>query len=111
MARENRILDEGNPNCEHEFIDYVDNKFDGQAFWCDMSDCNRHERIGYSPGHVMEFPSGSYIRNPNPKFGIRGVYSHKADENGIASLLDEVNRLIKVETEDGGVEFSHYEIL
>ena len=75
------ILNEGNPECEHRHVEYISNAFDGQAFWCD--DCPRHERLPYSPGEKIRFPSRAFIRTPNPQHGDSETYSHQADEKGI----------------------------
>lgn len=83
-------MNQGSSECNHSHIFYVQEPFDGQAFWCDNEDCKRHERIPYSKetaGQVMNFPVGALIRTPNPKYGGEDVYAFCADENGEAELL------------------------
>lgn len=84
---EQEVLNEGDPNCQHFHILYIDNAFDGQAFWCD--NCPRHERIDYSPGFIMKFPVNALISTPNPKYGGEDFYAFRADNDGKAKTLDE----------------------
>lgn len=79
------ILNEGNSECKHNRIFYIDNAFDGQAYWCD--DCERHERMDYSPGFKMRFPQNALISTPNPGYWKEGVYSFKTDEKCIVHEL------------------------
>ncbi len=78
-----QVLNEGNPNCSHPYVYYIDNALDGQAFWCDVPGCGRHEKMDYSPGVKILFPPQAYIRTPNPMNGGEEVYAHKADQDGI----------------------------
>ena len=84
---EGQVLKKGGLNCKHDKVLYIDNAFDGQAFWCDMPDCGRHERIPYSPGNRIRFPASALIRTPNPKYGGEEFYSFRADSNGEAKPL------------------------
>ncbi len=77
------VLNIGDETCKHERVFYVDNAFDGQAWWCD--DCPRHERMDYSPGNIIKFPSNALISTPNLKFGGYSFYGLRADSNGIVS--------------------------
>ena len=81
------ILNPGNKKCKHPHIYYIDNAFDGQAWWCD--DCSRHERIDYSSGFIMKFPIGALISTPNPKYGREDFYAFRANDEGRAEKLDE----------------------
>ena len=73
---EQEILNEGNFNCKHLRVFYIDNAFDGQAFWCD--DCKRHERMDYSPGYKIKFPANALISTPNAFYGGNFFYSFKS---------------------------------
>jgi len=75
------VLDRGDSNCNHQKVLYIDNSFDGQAWWCD--DCSRHERLRYTPGEIIKFPPYARIRTPNSKSGGEKVYAYRADINGI----------------------------
>lgn len=99
-----KVLDEGNPDCEHGKILYANNAFDGQAWWCD--NCSRHEMMGYSPGLIIKFPPHALIRTPNPQFGGEGVYSHRANANGIVEgMLPNEERVI---TEDAQIKLEKF---
>lgn len=86
---EQEVLNHGNPNCQHSRVFYIDNAFDGQAWWCDVSGCERHERMDYSPGYKMKFPVNALISTPNPKYGGEDFYAFRANNEGRAELLDE----------------------
>ena len=76
------ILNSGHTDCKHPRILYIDNCFDGQAWWCD--DCERHERMDYSPGFKIRFPANALIRTPNPRSGGLDFYSFRANQEGVA---------------------------
>lgn len=67
---------------------YIDNAFDGQAWWCDVAECSRHERMDYSPGFKMRFSPSVLISTPNPKYGGENFYSFKTNDKGAAEILD-----------------------
>jgi len=83
---ESQILNEGNPDCIHARIFYIDNAFDGQAWWCD--DCPRHDRIGYSPGYKIKLPPNALISTPNPKFGKEQFYAFRTNDDSVVADLD-----------------------
>lgn len=85
---EGKVLNEGKPNCKHEKILYENNMFDGQAWWCDIHDCGRHEQLGYSPGDKIKFPSNTLISTPNPKYGGERFYAFRTNDKGEAKLLN-----------------------
>ena len=61
-----KILNPGNADCKHSYILYIDNKFDGQAWWCDQ--CTRQERMNYNPDIKILFPAEAYLRTlPEPQ--------------------------------------------
>ena len=94
------VLKEGDENCSHDYILYIHNAFDGQAWWCDNPSCERHERMDYYPGKKMSFPPHAYIRTPNPHFGGEEVYSHQADADGIVgSDLPEAEQILRTDLE------------
>jgi len=78
--KESQVLNEGNPQCSHSHVHYIDNAFDGQAWWCDEPKCKRHERIDYSPEHKIKFPPHAFIRNFTNKF-----YCYQANDEGIVT--------------------------
>ena len=78
---EQEVLNQGDSECKHSRIFYIDNAFDGQAFWCD--DCSRHERMDYSPGFKIKFPANVLISTPNPDYGGKSFYAFRANEKGI----------------------------
>jgi len=80
------VLSDGNPDCKHGRIFYINNSFDGQAWWCD--ECERHERIGYHPGYEIKFPPNALISTPNPKFGKEQFYAFRTNDDGAATDLD-----------------------
>jgi len=92
VGQSQTAMNKGNPNCKHQHVNYIDNGFDGQAWWCDETDCERHEKMNYSAGEKIIFPSNALIRTPNPEFGGGSFYAHKADSDGIVR-----NRLQKQE--------------
>lgn len=79
------ILNEDDKDCNHDRIFYINNSFDGQAFWCDK--CTRHERMNYSPGFTIKFPPSALISSPNPKYGAEEFYAFRADKEGVALEL------------------------
>lgn len=92
------ILNQGHLKCRHEYVDYLDNDFDGQAWWCDI--CSRHERLDYSPAQKIRFPPNAYIRCPNPDFGDNDTYAHKANDEGVSmGVLPEKDRPHKSDLE------------
>ncbi|MEK6840664.1 MAG: hypothetical protein AABX79_01795 [Nanoarchaeota archaeon] len=74
------VLNQGNPNCKHPRVFYIDIPFDGQVWGCD--DCPRQERIAYSPGFKIRFPAGALISTPNQEYGGRAFYTFRANEKG-----------------------------
>ncbi|HKZ34187.1 MAG TPA: hypothetical protein VJ142_03070 [Candidatus Nanoarchaeia archaeon] len=84
---EQQVLNEGDSGCLHHRVLYIDNAFDGQAWWCDVSGCGRHERMDYSPGFKMKFPRDALIRTPNPEYGGENTYVFRANSEGLAKLL------------------------
>ena len=80
------VLDKGNLDCEHQRIFYIDNAFDGQAWWCD--DCSRHERMDYSPGFKIKFPKNTLISTPNPEYGAEKFYAFRTDDKRFVNLLE-----------------------
>lgn len=91
---ENKVFYEGNPECKHDRVLYIDFGITGQSWHCDYPECERQEAIGYSDsGEKIKFPPLAYIMTENAKFGGHGVYSHRADENGLAKLLSEKERI------------------
>jgi hypothetical protein len=83
---EQEVLDSGDQECKHSRIFYIDNSFDGQAWWCDG--CSRHERMGYSPGFIIKFPMNALISTPNPKYGGKGFYAFRTNDEGKVEDLD-----------------------
>src|SRR3989344_2567670 len=81
------VLKQGDLDCYHERIFYIDNDFDGQAWWCDLPKCGRHEKIPYSPGDKIKFPAHALISTDNPKYGGEIFYAFRTNENGEAKLL------------------------
>ena len=75
------ILNQGNPSCLHNHIFYLDNGFDGQAWWCDL--CERQEKMAYSPGFKIRFPANALISTPNPKYGGEDFYAFKTNAGGV----------------------------
>lgn len=88
------VHDEGNLDCRHNKIVYWNVALQGQAWWCDVSNCDRHEGMDYSPGTTMRFPPNSLVAMPNPEYGgtdEKGgerFYSHETGGQGIIRLLD-----------------------
>lgn len=80
-----KIFDAGNPDCLHPRIFFIDNAFDGQAWWCD--ECPRHEKLEYSPGLKMPFPSDTLISASDPEHGEKKFYGWKTDKFGKAHEL------------------------
>ncbi len=76
------VLNEGNVECNHRYIFYINNAFDGQAWWCD--NCRRHERMDYSPEFKIKFPANALISTPNLEYGGESFYAFKTDKEGIA---------------------------
>ena len=87
------ILNAGHPDCKHPRILYINNSFDGQAWWCD--DCERHERMDYSPGFKIRFPGNALISTPNERFGGSDFYSYRANQNGVVEKVLNRNEWIK----------------
>jgi len=84
-------LNEGDPNCTHERICYVDSRFSGQSWVCDYGNCRRTEGIEPRPQQalnppILRFPPGALIRTPHVPSGW-DTYTMKADENGIPRNL------------------------
>jgi len=80
------VLNEGDSNCLHTHVFYIDNAFDGQAWWCDI--CPRHEKIDYSPGEKILFPPLALISTPNPEYGGEEVYTFRANKEGRVTKKD-----------------------
>jgi hypothetical protein len=88
----NEILNEGKIGCAHRFVYFIDNAFDGKAWWCDEPLCERQEKTGQ--GEKIMFPANAYIRTPNPAFGGEAVYAHRADSTGdVKDILPESERV------------------
>lgn len=99
------VLNKGHPSCAHGFIHWLSNSFDGQAWWCDVPGCGRHERLGYTPGQTMGFPRGALIRFPHPTKSGDRAYSSQADDYGKAHELPPDERILLVDdAEDLGME-------
>ncbi|MBI4158635.1 hypothetical protein HY500_00050 [Candidatus Woesearchaeota archaeon] len=79
------VLVQGNPDCPHDRVYYLDNAFDGQAYWCRREECDRHVRMDYDPGRKIPFPPHALITTPNTEY--EGFYAHRANENGIVEKV------------------------
>ncbi len=91
------ILNARHPDCKHPRILYIDNAFDGQAFWCD--DCPRHERMDYSPGFKIRFPANALISTPNEEYGRENFYAFRANSEGVVEK--KLDKLIARNTKIG----------
>src|SRR3989344_6897022 len=83
---QSQVLNEGDIKCNHGRVYYIDNAFDGQAWWCD--DCPRHEKIDYSPGYKIKFLQNSLISTPNQEYGAEQFYAFRTDDKGIVHRLN-----------------------
>ncbi len=85
-----KTIREGNPDCKHNYVVYYADGSNGIQSWtCDSSKCDRREEIGYYAFKRMLFPPGAYIKINNTGFDDPLIYTHKANEGGIASILPE----------------------
>tara|TARA_Y100000310_G_scaffold345056_1_gene461455 strand:- start:495 stop:788 length:294 start_codon:yes stop_codon:yes gene_type:complete len=85
-----QTINKGQSQCPHNYISYLNAGFDGQAWWCDIPECNRHERLGYTPIEKIQFPPNAFIRVSETNH-----YFWQANEQGIAQKLpkdDRINR-------------------
>ena len=90
---EQKVLNQGNPGCQHPRVFYLDNGLDGQAWGCD--DCERQERMAYSPGFKIRFPGNALISTPNERFGGLDFYSHRANQNGVVEKRLDRNEWVR----------------
>lgn len=109
-----QVLDEGDPECKHNYILYIDNAFDGQAWWCD--ECGRYKRMGYCPGEKIRFPPDAYIRTLNPDYGGEEVYSWRADSDGVVRrtlpLEERISRwTLKSKNKEGRREYIREQLI
>ncbi len=90
----NEIVNMGSKDCTHPYICYIDNAFDGQAFWCDM--CAYQEQMDYNPGEKLVFPPHAYIRTG----GRDGTYAWQANAEGIVTEILPIEKVIKVHLDE-----------
>lgn len=101
--KESIVLNEGNLNCNHNRVYYVDNAFDGQAWWCDEPTCKRHEIIYYSPGEKIRFPLNAFIRTPNPEYGEGKFYAYQSNNEGAVTAVLPKDKWVSYQTLDSKI--------
>lgn len=85
------ILVDGNPNCEHLYLLYVNNRREGQYWKCDNPECGRKEWTDSKNHLTIKFPPGAFIRSKRNK---KDIYRYQADEKGIVrGELDSYRRI------------------
>jgi len=67
--KQGEVVNAGDPNCKHTYVEYLESDFKGQVWRCDG--CPRKETISEKHEPKIRFPGNSYIRTNNEEYSIR----------------------------------------